>query len=83
MRDLSKYFTNEQLTEAFRNTNFGDTPHIDIVSDTILKVASGYSTGHTAMCAAMELGLVKQSGRKYSLTAKGGYCLYDAYFKKG
>ncbi len=65
----------ELLTKAFENTNFGSTPYREVVRESLLKCASGYTTGRTAKIICMELGLVTA---KWTLTKHGKEYLYES-----
>ena len=72
--------TKEEIEDVFNKTNFGPTPYEHIVKFSLLKIASGYSTGYTAQCCLLELGLVNPACK--TLTKRGKYCLWE-YFQKG
>lgn len=77
MDKVEDLVTDRQLELAFLNTNFGERlTKRQIVANTILKCAAGYSTGHTAKCIAEELGLVTPS---WELSHRGKLYLYAAY----
>lgn len=69
--------TDVEMEAAFAGTNFGTTySHREILDNTVLKCASGWSTGHTAKCISIELGLTTES---WKLTRKGKYYLWVVY----
>ena len=66
--------SDEEVSAAWGNANFGvNCDKRNILSDTMLKYASGYSSGYTAMCICKELGLL---GKNCDLTKKGKQYLY-------
>lgn len=76
MSELKKMITDEAIEKAWGNANFGPNPDKrEIIKDTLLKIACGYNTGHTAKQICNELGLLKGS---YKLSKKGGAYLYQA-----
>lgn len=74
----AEYWIEEHALEnVWGNANFGEnTNRRLIILDTLLKVASDFTTGHTAMTICKELGLIGKSG----LTKKGRKVMY--YFNK-
>jgi len=83
MNELQKLVSDEEIKKVFTNTNFGNTPHREVISDTLLKLASGYSSGRFAHCCVVELGLCKFDKRqKCTLTPKGKEYLYEAFKDK-
>lgn len=68
--------TDTEIENAFGNSDFGKTPKRDVLKHTLLKYASGYSTGHTAKCIAIELELYKE---EKGLTKKGKEYLFAAF----
>ncbi len=52
--------SDEEIVAVHGNANFGAMKPRDVVGDTVLKYAFGYSTGHTAMCIAIEHGLASR-----------------------
>lgn len=74
---MEELVTNEELTQAFGYANFGEgISKRQVLNSTILKYASGYMTGHTAKCIALELGLITKNEK---LTKKGQRYLYEAF----
>ena len=71
------------IEEAWGNADFGEgIIQRDLVDDTLLKYAAGYSSGHTAFAICMELGLLKMNSKnKVIFTALGKEYLYSAYSK--
>ena len=79
--DIKKIIpTDEEIEKAFENTNFGPAPNWHTLKYSLLKVASGYHTGHTSQCILIELGLV--TPKLKTLTKRGKYCLWE-WFEKG
>lgn len=68
--------TDEELVQVFKGTNFGASKPREIVAKTLLSIAGGYSTGHTAMRCCQELKLLGKNGR--TLTKKGRFYHYHA-----
>lgn len=82
METVEQIITDEQLNEAWGNANFGERfTKREVVANSLLKYASGYSTGHTALCICQELGLVTQQGKKTVLTLHGKRYLWVHYSK--
>lgn len=79
--EIQKLASDEAVNAMFENTKFGSSSPREVIADTLLKIASGYSTGSTAIACCMGLDLIKQHSktRKYTLTVKGGYYLYEVY----
>ena len=66
----------EQILAAWGNANFGEnTNHRQIILDTLLKIAGGYSTSHTALSICRDLGLVGR-GKHVTLTKRGCKVMY-------
>lgn len=71
--------TDKAIEIAFDNVNFcKQHTNREIVANSLLKCACGYSTGHTAKCILEELGLVNS---KWQLTAIGKEYLWAAHSK--
>lgn len=77
-KELQSLITDEQLDNAWGNANFGKVSKRDLVANTLLKCASGYSTGHTAKCICQQLGLITT---KYTLTVKGKEYLWVSHYQ--
>ena len=72
--------TAEEINKAFENTNFGGGTPEGHVKYGLLKVASGYTTGHTIKCILQELGLITKSlNHPLSLTKKGQEYFYEIF----
>lgn len=80
MNSIQEIVSDAQITEAFKNTNFGSQSHREVLAETLLKCAGGFYTGHTAKAIAIELGLVNRV--KWKLTKAGGRYLFYAYEKR-
>jgi len=77
MYSVEEIVKEEELTEVFGNANFGQgVTKREVVSNSLLKCATGYKTGHTAKCILEELGLVTKN---WTLTKKGKEYLFAAY----
>lgn len=70
-----------EIVRVHANANFGDTPPRQIVNLSLLKIACGYSTGHTAQQILAEHGLISNPNRKGlgNVTARGKKYLYSVY----
>ncbi len=77
--DLLKLVSDEQITSAWGNANFGNTNKRDVIKDALLQIAGDFHTGHTAECILKELGLVSP---KRALTKKGRRYLFYAFHPK-
>lgn len=78
MKKTDDLISDEQINIAFGYANFGkNITKREVVNNTLLKCASGYSSGHTASCIVRELGLVKK--KCWELTVKGKEYLFVAY----
>ena len=77
MEKVEDLVTDEQINLAWGNANFGpDYSRREIIANCLLKYASGYRTGHTAMCILQELGLLTQ---RRELSKRGKRYLFAAY----
>lgn len=76
MENVNQIITDEQINKAWGNASFGDTSRRDVIANSLLKYASGYSTGHTANCICRELGLITKGD---NLTTLGKRYLFSAY----
>lgn len=74
--------TQAELDAVWGNANFGPEPRMDTVRYAVLKRACGYYNGHTAEQICMELGLLTKR-RPSTLTARGRFCLWEWFGKKG
>lgn len=79
MITLQEIISDESVQNEFANTDFGSTSNRDVIRFSLLKCASGYSTGHTAKQILIRLGLV--DGRNWSLTQKGKEYLFVAFYQ--
>ncbi len=64
MKQAIAHLTPEAIKQAFEGTNFGRTDFEVILADTVLKRAAGYHSGYTAICIAVELGLISKKIHK-------------------
>jgi hypothetical protein len=71
----------EEVDASFSGTNFGSDKPMDIVKWSLLEIASGYATGHTARMILNELGLLSTTMYP-KLTKRGEYCLW-CFFEDG
>jgi hypothetical protein len=67
------------LAEVFAGTNFGASKPREIVAETLLKIAGGFSSGNTALECCQELGLVGKNKIHPQLTRTGRKYLYYAH----
>jgi len=77
METIIDIVNDDQLNAAFGNANFGEISKRDVVRYSLLKFASGYSTGHTAKCICEELGLITT---KDQLSNRGKRYLFLAFY---
>ena len=65
-----------KIEAAFKGTNFGSLTPLQVVKETLLKIACGYATGNTALYICQELKLIIKG--RYELTEKGKKYLYHS-----
>lgn len=68
---IDAHLTDEVISAAFENTNFGRDDFRTILAETVMKRAAGYHSGWTATTICMRLGLLSeknQSATKLGLT---------------
>jgi hypothetical protein len=71
-------FTQEQLTNAFDQTDYKPENWESLIYDTMLKFVVGYSPGGTAKTVCVRLGLLERAGEsKYKLTPIGRHYIYN------
>ena len=70
-QQLSNEVSDEEIEKAWGNANFGNVPKVDVIVDTLKKVAQAWSTGHTAMCIIKELGFVENRNNSIGLSDRG------------
>ena len=68
--------TDEEIVEAFRNTNFGAVDHRTILNYSVLKKLVGYHCGHTITVIMKELGLI---GKTEKPTKRGIALVREAF----
>jgi len=76
-----KPVTIEEVESVWGNANFGpdlNNRKMDVIRGALLKWASGFSTGHTAFCLLVELGLMTENKR---LTVRGRQQLWEFFGK--
>lgn len=73
--NMNEIVSDEELTKAFGNANFGSLVPREVIRHAVLKVASGYYQGHTSRTIATELGLITPD---YKLTTKGREYLWSS-----
>jgi predicted transcriptional regulator len=70
--------TNEEIDKAFENTNFGSRTPKQVINESLLQYAIGYSTGRTSTLILQDLGLIQiQKNKSVKLTAKGRSYFYN------
>ena len=78
MRTVEDLVTDEQLEYAWGNADFGHNDKRGLIANTLLKSASGFSTGSTARHITVSLGLTDS---RFELTRLGRSYLWAAYSK--
>ena len=69
--------SDEDLEEAFKNTNFGNVDHRKLLEASVLKKAMGLHCGHTITRIMQDWGLISSvDGR---VLKKGQILLYEAF----
>ena len=76
MENTNQIITDEQINKAWGHASFGDASKRDVIANSLLKYASGYSTGYTANYICKELGLITKGD---NLTTLGKRYLFAAY----
>jgi len=66
----------KEINDVWDNSNFGHMSQIEVVRSGLLKCVTGYAQGHTSQCILEELKMIS---KKYQLTKKGKYWLYELY----
>ena len=74
--ELTNLVSDNELKKVCGNSNFGYTPR-EVLKLTLLKRASLYHCGFTAIQICRELGLL--TPKTHSLTNKGGAYLWEAF----
>lgn len=74
--DSREVVSDDELEQAFRNTNFGVSDHRTLLHVGVLKKACGYHCGHTITTIMTELGLIGIGGVP---TKKGRRMMQIAY----
>ncbi len=77
----SEIISDCEIESVHANAQFGDTPKREVVNYALLKIACGYSNGHTAQVILSEHGLINASSGKGSktLTHRGKKYLYSVF----
>lgn len=81
VKAVTDLVTNEQMQDAFENTNFGHTDFRGLLAQGCIKALAGWQQGHTLTTILAELGLItwnKQAG-KIKITAKGRHYIWLAF----
>ena len=74
--------TLEEIEKVWGRANFGDylnNRKIDVIKYSLLKWASGYSTGSTAFCILYDLKLIAMNK---TLTRRGKFQLWEFFKEK-
>lgn len=80
LEQLNALASDKDVADVFHGTNFGGArDERKIIADTLLKIAGGYSSGHTAYRCCEALGLLKRLKKGIALTPKGQKYLFWAY----
>ena len=76
VRIMLEIASDKDVADCFHGTNFGSIKPREIIADTLLKTAGGYSTGYTALTICCELKLLTKRQKSYWLTKKGKEYLF-------
>ncbi|TXH13247.1 MAG: hypothetical protein E6R03_11655 [Hyphomicrobiaceae bacterium] len=76
LRRQTGEITTNELTVAFRCTNFGTADHRKLLAHSVLKVLAGYECGSTITVIMRNLDLITKSG---TVTAKGRMFLWKHF----
>ena len=55
--------SDDEIAEAFKNTNFGRTDYRELLQASVLEKLVGYHCGHTITTIMQELGLIGKTGK--------------------
>jgi len=77
MKTEQEILSDDELSAAWGNANFGAATKREVVANTLLKCASGFHTGSTARAIVRELDLVKPLN--WALTKKGKEYLFSVF----
>lgn len=73
---VEEIVSDAEIEKAFLNTNFGGMQPRVVVSQAVLKCASGFYQGHTSKTICEELNLISSA---YEITGKGRAYLWAAF----
>ena len=76
--DVREIITDEEIEKVWGYADFGSISKRDVIANSLLKHACGWSTGHTASSILRELNLIGVNG---SLKKRGRYYLFFAFKK--
>jgi len=76
METVQDLITDNQINISWGNADFGEVSRRELIANSLLKCASGYSTGSTAKYILEDLGLVSKD---WELSHKGQRYLFAAY----
>lgn len=70
----TELITDQELDRVWGSANFGTCSRRSVLKDALVSCLGGFSTGHTAKCIVVELGLVFSN--KWKLTKLGEKYLF-------
>ena len=76
----------QELGDAFKNTNFGVTDHRVFLHSSVLKKALGYHCGHTITVIMQELRLIGKNGdvlKRGQVLLRTDHRLHEFMLKSG
>lgn len=81
INSLPDLVTDDQMHEAFENTNFGHTDFRGLLAQGCIKALAGWHQGHTLTCILVELGLISwnRQSDKIKVTAKGNHYIWLSF----
>lgn len=85
MSEIYRLVSDEEIAKVWGNANFGERSNKrDIIAETLLNYAGGFSTGHTAKTICIELGLLAKvkNNNGVKFTSKGKRYLFYAHENK-
>ena len=73
--------TDDQMKDAFNNTNFGHTDFRGLLAQGCIKALAGCHQGHTLKTILVELRLISSNkqAEKIKITAKGRHYIWLAF----
>lgn len=73
---VEQLISDDEITKAFANSNFGTISRRDVIKFGVLKAACGFRDGRTVRDIISELGLINDSNK---LTKRGKDYLWIAF----